>query len=227
MHYLYLRVSTDKQADSQAGMNAQLDSCVSWCERNDIPFIHLAAHDDPGVRSKIHPFDRPGFGELMKVLKPGDCIVVAKRDRIARDTVMLCVLERELEKEGIKFISAEGVGNGDSPEDILVRRIVDAIAEYERALIRKRTKLGLQSKKRRGEVYCRDLYGYKNVDGQFVPDEKEQAVIHAMKANQKEGWSYRKIAEWLNGSGIKPPRGDKWHPNTIREILKREEESNG
>lgn len=223
MHYIYLRVSTDKQADSNAGLNAQLDACTNWCDREGVSYHYNDDFKDAGVSASIHPFDRPGFAELVKKLEPGDCIVVAKRDRISRNYLQLLVLEHELLKDNITIIDAGGV-NGDSPEDKLARGMFDLFAEYEREITRKRTELSIASKKKRGEAYCGRLYGYKNVDGQFVEDDYEQSVITDIKYHRdKSRWSFRNIAEWLNRMNVDPPRGKQWYPATISEILKREE----
>lgn len=225
MHYIYLRVSSDKQADSGAGINAQLDACIKWCDTNNVEYQNDPSYADEGVSGSVHPFDRDGFSNLMKVIQPGDSIVVAKRDRLARNYLMLLVLENELKKEDITIIDAGGL-NGDSPEDKLMKGIFDLFAEYERDITKKRTSLSLQAKKKRGEAYCARLYGYRNIDGQFVEDSYEQNVMSHMKRWRKAGKSLRDIANALNEWNVLAPSGKQWYPATVNEILKREEEKN-
>ena len=106
-------------------------------------------------------------------------LVVAKRDRLARDVVIAATIERAAEWVGATVVSADGVGVSDGHEAELLRRIVDAVAAYERGLIRGRTKAALAAKKRRGERTGSVPYGKQLCDDgvRLVNDEGEQAVI--------------------------------------------------
>ena len=53
-------------------------------------------------------------------------------------------LTKEIKKRGATLHSCDGAGNGDSPTDKLLARIIDCFAEYERDLIRARTSAALQ-----------------------------------------------------------------------------------
>ena len=59
-------------------------------------------------------------------------LLAAKRDRSARDTVVAAVVGRMAERNGAAVRTADGVGRGDTPEDKLLRTMIDAFAEYER-----------------------------------------------------------------------------------------------
>jgi site-specific DNA recombinase len=221
-HHIYIRVSTKQQAKSEGGLQAQYDCCRNFAEMHNLDFHFDEETQDAGVKSQVHPYDREGFSKLMKNVKPGDCILVYKRDRILRNSLQLAILENDLNKQGIQIINVSGIGNGQTPEDNLIKSILDAVAEYERALIRMRTKAEKQAKKDRGEVYCRSVYGFKNVDGKMVRNEEEQRIIELMKKWRKTGMSYRELADHLENQCVSSPRGSHWHPNTIREILLRE-----
>ncbi len=73
-------------------------------------------------------------------------LLVAKRDRLARDVVVAAMVDRLAERHGARVLAADGTGNGDGPEAMLMRGIVDVFAQYERALIRARTKAALAVK---------------------------------------------------------------------------------
>ena len=59
--------------------------------------------------------------------------------------------EQAYSDRGAKVVAADGVGNGDQPENLLMRRMVDAFAGFERRVIGARTKAALAVKKARGE----------------------------------------------------------------------------
>src|ERR1035438_2370252 len=63
-------------------------------------------------------------------------LVVARRDRIARDGVLAGEIEREVARAGARLVSATGEGNGDSPADAFLRTVIDGAAPDERGLIR-------------------------------------------------------------------------------------------
>ena len=55
---------------------------------------------------------------------------------------------------------------------------------------------------------------------------KRQQIIYLLihHLHDREGWSYRKISNWLNQSGIKTHRGKKWFSSSVISVLKRKHE---
>lgn len=216
--YAYLRVSTDQQAESKLGLLAQRDAC----ER---AYTIAAVYSDEGVSGKTGLDRRPALLEAISELGKGDLLVVAKRDRLGRDPMVVAMIEAAVKRKGARIISVAGEGTeSDSPTDILMRRMVDAFAEYERLIIAARTKAALQAKKSRGERVGSLPYGYKlDGDGKtLVEDEQEQQAIKLINELHARGLSLRNIASRLEAIGLKP-RGDKWHAQTISNILKVEQ----
>ena len=137
----YLRVSTD---DQDLGLDAQ-DLAIRAKYEPAAVFI-----DDGLSGGKA---DRPGLLEALSTLKKGDELVVAKRDRLSRGNSYLTAwIEKEVAKAGARIVSVAGEGTeSDEPQDILMRRIIDAFAEFERLQIGARTKAALAVKKSKGE----------------------------------------------------------------------------
>ena len=82
-------------------------------------------------------------------------LLVAKRDRLGRDVIAVAMIERLIAKRGARVVSAAGEGtDSDDPSALLMRRLIDSFAEYERALIAARTRAALAAKRRRGERVC-------------------------------------------------------------------------
>ena len=52
-------------------------------------------------------------------------LLVAKRDRLARDVMYAAMVERLVERNGAKVQSSDGIGNGNTPEAILMKNIMD------------------------------------------------------------------------------------------------------
>ncbi len=220
---VYLRVSTDEQAASGLGLEAQTHACHQWAEREGCPVA--GAFTDDGV-SGAAPIDkRPGLLDAIAALEPGDVLLVAKRDRLGRDPIVSAMIESAAARKSCRVVSAAGEGTADDdPSSVLMRRLVDAFAEYERLLIRARTRAALAAKKRRGERTGQVPYGSRlDGDGKTVlPDPAEAAVMAQVHGMHAAGRSLREIAKGLDAQGVRPKNGrPKWSHQSIAAILKR------
>lgn len=213
--HAYLRVSTEQQAQSGAGLDAQEDAC-----RRAAGTL-AGVYKDEGVSGKTGLDKRPALLEAIAELGKGDVLIVAKRDRLGRDPLAVAMIESAVKRKGARIVSAAGEGSdGDSPTDILMRRMVDAFAEYERLVIGARTKSALQAKKARNERVGSIPYGHRlDDDGKtLIADNDERAIIAKVIQLQAEGLSLRAIAARLESAGHRP-RGNGWHPQTVKNIL--------
>jgi len=217
----YVRVSTD---DQHLGPEAQRAALLRWCESNGVDLV--AVHVDRGVSGGAALDKRPALMEALDALSEtgAGLLVVAKRDRLARDVMVAAMVERMAERSGAVIVAADGAGNGDSPEALLMRRMVDAFAEYERAIIRARTRAALAVKRSKGEkTGGRCPFGYRlAADGVHLePEAREQRVVALLKVLRAEGLSYSAIARRLNAEHVKA-RGAQWYPMTVSRVLSRE-----
>jgi DNA invertase Pin-like site-specific DNA recombinase len=211
----YLRVSTD---DQELGPVAQREAITRWCEGEGLDIVGV--YEDRGV-SGAAPLDkRTGLMAAIGALAEhgATALVVAKRDRLARDTLAAAMIERLTEKAGARVLCVGGVGNDDSPEGLLMRRMVDAFAEYERAMIRARIKAAMAVKKGRRELVGAVPYGYQLADDgvHLEPDPREQRVIAKVQEYRRQGLSLRRVGERMAKQGIAPRSGGKWHAETVK-----------
>jgi len=218
----YIRVSTEDQA---LGPEAQREAITRWCEGEGMDVV--AVHEDCGVSGGAPLDKRPGLMAAIGALAEhgATALVVAKRDRLARDTLAAAMIERLTEKAGARVLCVGGVGNDDSPEGMLMRRMVDAFAEYERAMIRARTKAALAVKKARGERVGKIPYGYRLADDgvQLEEDPREQRVIARVQEYRRQGLSLRRVGECMASQGVAPRSGGKWHPETVKAYINAQE----
>jgi site-specific DNA recombinase len=120
-----VRVSTGEQG---LGSQAQRETLQRWCAVNGATL--LAVFADRGVGGATRIDKRPGLLAALAAL----------RERQATMLLVAALVERMVEQHGGVVRTADGTGNGNAPEAILLRRIVDAFAEYERLMICARTK---------------------------------------------------------------------------------------
>ena len=216
----YLRVSTDEQ---HLGPDAQRDALDRWCAANGCRLASV--HLDQGVSGGAALDRRPGLLDALDAVKSSGAAVllVAKRDRLARDPMVAAMVEAGVKRSGARIVSAAGEGTeSDDPTAILMRRIVDAFAEYERLIIKSRTRSALAVKARRGERVGQIPYGYRlNADGLHLDDDPtEQRVIGLVLGLRADGLSFRAITDQLNADAV-PARGSRWHPTTLSRMVKR------
>jgi DNA invertase Pin-like site-specific DNA recombinase len=224
------RVSTDEQAESGLGLAAQEAACRVCAARLGLELVSV--HADEGVCS-VDPIDkRPGLLEAIARLGKGDVLIVAKRDRLGRDPIVVAMIEAMIKRRGARVVSAAGEGTeGDGPTDILMRRIVDAFSEYERLVIKARTKSALAIKKGRSEklggaipygwMSGPDRPGAKGPIKTIVPCPAEQEVLDLMKSLRAAGKTLVEIASELTARGIERREGGSWDHGYISRLLKK------
>lgn len=229
----YVRVSTDEQADSRAGLDGQLHAIREWCTKHGVELV--ATFADEGVSGAAALDKRPGLLDAVNAVGRGGILLVSKRDRLSRDPVSAAVVERMVAKRRGRIVSTAGEGtDGDDPTSILLRRIVDAFSEHERLVIAARTRAALKAKARKGERVgplplgyvadrpARHLRPDDAAPAMLVPVEEELAVVARIQAAREAGRSMRAIAEELTAAGIPTKTGQaSWSHSTVQRILQR------
>jgi DNA invertase Pin-like site-specific DNA recombinase len=218
----YLRVSTDEQALGPAAQRAAIER---WAATQGVTV--LAWHCDQGVSGAAALDKRPGLtAALGAVTEHGaGLLVVAKRDRLARDVVLAAMIESLAKRTGARVVSAAGEGEGDDgdPASLLMRRMVDVFAEYERAIIRARTRSALAVKRGRGERTGEIPFGLRlAADGvHFEPAAAERAVVARVRHLRAEGLSFRAIVASCDREGLVARTGRPLSKTQVERIVAR------
>lgn len=219
---IYTRVSTGDQAESGAGLAAQVAAIEAYAARAGITIT--GRFEDAGMSGAAGIEDRPGLAAAIGALRRGDVLMVAKRDRLGRDVMLTMTIERMVGRRGASVVSADGIGNGDGAADAFMRTVMDAAAQFERGLIRARTRAAMQAKRRAGERTGEMPFGWTlGIDGKLEPVAQEQEVIRRIEALRADGMSYRAIAQVLTDAGFTTKKGvTKWSHTTVKSILTRQ-----
>lgn len=96
--------------------------------------------------------DRPGLDELIKFVRSGDCVVVWKVDRLGRSLKDLLEIIDGLKEKNVSFVSITDGFDTNTTTGNLFFQIMAVLAEYERNLIRERTRAGLDAARARGRT---------------------------------------------------------------------------
>jgi DNA invertase Pin-like site-specific DNA recombinase len=94
--------------------------------------------------------DRPKLQAALEYLRPGDTLVVWRLDRLARSLDQLIATVKDLEAKDISLKSLNESIDTSTAGGKLIFHVFGAIAEFERSLIRERTKAGVAAAKARG-----------------------------------------------------------------------------
>lgn len=223
-HIMYLRVSTEQQSQSGLGIEAQRQMCLDYIGKIQVTasIPDVFEFIDQGFSGSLELNKRPALLEAISYLDKGDILLIAKRDRIGRDPIVNAMIERAVERKKARLISASGdVNDSNDPSSILMRRMVDAFAEYERLIIGARTKAALQVKKRKGERVGHIPYGFKLAqDGIYLEeDPEEQRTLKLIQNMHSDGKTLRLIAIELN-SFKRFNRTGPWNHVAVKRVMK-------
>ena len=94
--------------------------------------------------------DRPGLTQALAFVRAGDVLVIWKLDRLARSLTHLIETVNQLEKSGAGLQSLTEAIDTTTPGGLLIFHVFGALAQFERDLIRERTRAGLSAAASRG-----------------------------------------------------------------------------
>ena len=134
----YMRVSSD--GDRQV-LDLQRDALLAV----GVDERHLFEDHARGSRS-----DRPGLAKALAFVRPGDCLVVWKLDRLGRSLPHLLSTVNDLKTRGIAFRSLTEQMDTTTPQGEFLFHVFGALAQFERSLIQERVQAGLAAARRRG-----------------------------------------------------------------------------
>ncbi|MBT3043398.1 MAG: recombinase family protein [Candidatus Thiodiazotropha sp. (ex Codakia orbicularis)] len=131
----YIRTSTDQQLNDR-----QHDQLRKVC---DLIFI------EDGVSAVSRK--RPVYEQVLNELKPGDVLVVSSLDRAFRSSLDALTELEKLHQRDIQFLSLSQNFDTTTPDGKFLFTLAAALATWEREILSKRTKEGLEAARRRGK----------------------------------------------------------------------------
>ena len=215
--FAYIRVSGESQVEKD-GPERQRRVIASWAKRNKA--IVLKEFADLGVSGTTQWEARPAmllmFNQLVASGGQPPVVVVERPDRLARDLIAGELILQRLRQLGVRVVLAENgqdLTSDDSPTGRLVRQILGAVAEFDRASITLKLRNSRANKRKlTGKCEGRLFYGQK-------PGEEGGLAI--ISAGKKEKKSLSEIARLLQRSGFQTRLGGPWSRSSIAKIIKR------
>jgi DNA invertase Pin-like site-specific DNA recombinase len=226
----YVRVSTDRQAADGAGVEVQERAIGRWARDNGHE-IALRTRDE-GASGSGGVDARAGLHDALAAPKRGVAagLIIYRLDRLARRlTVQEATLATVWGLDGAVFAVDIGEVPRDDPDDQMktaLRQMIGVFAQLERGMIAARLHAGRLVKAERGEYagFGSPHFGVEAVGGVLVTNENELVAIARAVELRRAGASLRAICVALANEGPRPKRAERWHPETLRKVLRRADE---
>lgn len=173
MKAIYVRVSTEEQAQKGYSIESQIALCKEKAKTDEV-----LEYIDDGFSGEF--LDRPALSRLREDLKAGliDEVICYDPDRLSRKLMNQLIISEEIEKHAkLTFVNHD---YQKTPEGMLFYQMRGAIAEYEKAKINERMSSGRRRKALQGKVVRNPFmygYDYNKEEGKLEINEKEAEIV--------------------------------------------------
>lgn len=201
----YVRVSTDEQRISGAGLAAQRKAIEAECVRRGWQLVEVI--EDAGYSAK--DMKRPGVQIALEALQRGEAgaLVVAKLDRLSRSMLDFTAVMAKASKESWALVALDCAVDTTTPAGEAMANVLATFAQFERRLIGQRTREALAAKRASGVRLGR-------------PASLPPTVRARITAERESGRSFAAIAALLNDERVPTAQGgQQWWPSTVRAAL--------
>lgn len=201
----YIRVSTEEQADSGAGLEAQRSAIKSECERRHWNLLRI--YEDFASGKSLN--GRHGLKEALALLDGGGAaaLVVAKLDRLSRSLLDFAALMERARQRGWALVALDLGVDTTTPSGEMMANVLAVFAQFERRLIGQRTRDALAIKKAQGTRLGR-------------PSQLPTATVRRIVGLRRRGKSLTDITDGLNADRVPTGQGgERWYPSSVRAVL--------
>ncbi len=223
---LYARASSQKQKDKGLSVSAQLRAMRGFSRQQGWSIFLESSDNGYSGRDR----NRPGLAEALVALESGeiDKLVVWKLDRLARDTVLSAAIRVRLEENGVSVYSLhEPIGS--SPQEQLMARIFEDIAEFYSANLAQDIKRGVREVAKRGFYpFSTAPIGYERIAVQegnatrflLKKDTSSATAMSRIFHEYSNGRTAPEIVETLNSEGVAAGRAKRWTQKRLYYLLR-------
>ena len=221
---LYARFSPRPNAAECESSESQLAEMRGYCR--GLEYEVVGEYQDRALSGGDNWEDRPGMLDAVTKSRRGMVFLVRSYDRLFRDTDKAMLFRAMLEAQGVDVRSVtEPAANGDGMNAKLIRFIFLWIAEYQRELIRARTKAKMLQHQSMGRrMSDRTPWGWERNPKNpafMVKCQEEQEVASWIMELHQDGMSLRAIGRELERAGIQRRGKSYWPHEIIKRIIVR------
>ena len=224
---LYVRVSTDEQAQEGQSIDAQLRALRDFCASKQ--YLVVEEYVDDGFSGTTAK--RPAFQSMVTAARrkprPFDLVLIHKQDRFARNREDAIVFKNLLRRDcGVDVISLVEPFE-DSPQGRLMEGIMESMAEFYSANLGQEVLKGMTEKARKGGALGLPPLGY-GIDpetGRYIVQPERARIVQWIFESYDNGMAMRAIAVALADHGAEmfpDPPPYRWSQPAVRSILRNE-----
>jgi DNA invertase Pin-like site-specific DNA recombinase len=207
-------VGSDKDSDKR-----QREAIAAFARRAG---YEIEAEFNDAAVSGADPIDtRPGFADLLtRVAGNGvKVVIVETANRFARDLIVQETGHKKLRELGIELIAADSPDSfvDDAPTAVIVRQILGAVAQFEKAALVAKLK-GARERVRRSRGKCEGRKTHKEQNPEAVALAKR---LRRASPKTGERMSLRRISGELAAAGYVNERGREFNPNSVKSMIER------
>ncbi len=226
---LYVRVSSEKQAEKDLSIVAQLKALREYAGKHGWTVVTEFKDEAESARTANRPAFQEMIGHAKRADKPFDAILIWKFSRFARNREDAIIYKALLRKRGVSVISMNEQIE-DSPAGKMLEGMIEVMDEFYSANLGQDTIRGLKENASRGFLNGCSSMGYKakkvmdgnNMRSKSELDETYAPIIKRIFKMSLAGLGLKEIAKTLNAEGIKTNKGKLWSNSIIGYILKNE-----
>jgi DNA invertase Pin-like site-specific DNA recombinase len=208
-----LRVSGLSQVKGD-GFPRQREAIQKYAAANGMRVVQF--FEEKALSGKTEWEQRPEWVDMLRKIEGGSVrmVLIERLDRLARQLLVQEHIIADLQKRGITLISVKEPDLcSNDPERKLLRQIVGAIAEYDRAMIVAKLKAARDRQRaKHGRCEGPKLYGDKL---------GEAAVRDRIRKMRVGRATLQTICDTLNAEGVPTRHGRSWLPMTVQRIATR------
>jgi len=214
----YIRVSSNKQVNEGSSLLNQKNMIEDYCLRNQYELLDIL--NDEGISGLKR--DRNGLNDLMGKIKKDkvEMVVVYSLSRLGRRMKDVIEIIDYMNTNNVRFISLKENFDNNGIMGKLLLNIMGSVNEFEVGIMGERIRDVKRYKKSNKEVFGgRLLYGVNEVEGKLIENNIELEVINLMSELREIGFSYQRVADYLNGENIKAKFDGIWYGSSVRMVL--------
>ncbi len=230
---LYVRVSTDRQAQKEDGsLDTQLDrlnTFVSYKRSQGLDWAiteRLVEGEKDGMRhgKSAKNTKRPQLQKLLELARGGliDVVVITKLDRISRSVVDFLTLIEELHRHGVEVVSLRENIDFTTPTGRMFVGLMVLLAQFERETTSARVKDKVQWRAEKGLPLGPPPIGYQMKDKMFEFEEPYATHVREMDAIYLDQESSDTVVEEFRKRGYRTPGGSFYAKPVICRMLRNE-----
>ncbi len=220
---VYIRVSTEEQANEGYSLDAQKEELLAHCDIMGYNVFNVYVDDGYSGRKT----NRPAYRQMMSDIDSWDAILVLKMDRIHRNTRNFIEMMDILQKKGKDFMSRQEQLNTNNAMGRFVMQMIQGIAQLESEQIGERTRDGMRQKAEtlgdsdddKRTMGFTPPFGYRIQDGRLADEPDEQSVVKMIFELYIMGETIDSICYSLNRQGMLTRKGNPWNKYNLRNIL--------